>query len=142
MFMESHSNNIDVQYPSWLLLDDWRTFDVDEVARTMEDAQYFVESKVYEGLLLDYDLGRGGNGLDFLNWLASTDQLIDKVVVVSTHPTGQKKIEERLVELNYVYETGRIELQGSIVKGWWQLYKDPALKPKRKVVVHMSSLRG
>lgn len=105
-----------------VVIDDWRQINADYTFTTGEEAlsrfTYWVrkhpETKIeINHLYMDYDLGDGVNGVYTLGKLFDLQDendnfTIEKVEVVSTHPTGSNKLKELLKAKGFKALTTRI----------------------------------
>lgn len=87
-----------------LLIDDFRTFTVDRIARTGEEGVQALQEERWGLLYLDHDLGEGMTGYDVACWLEKNPQHFpERVIIVSSNPVGRRNIE-RVLEHFYVQD--------------------------------------
>lgn len=91
-----------------LLIDDVRTFDVEHIARTPEEAKRILKEQNITHLYLDHDLGVDESGYDIVNWAIENDCLPKWIQIVSMNPVGRMNIERALRSEGYV-----------CIKGFW-----------------------
>jgi len=78
-----------------LLIDDTRDFSVDVIARNGEAGLSLLKTVYFDTVYLDFDLGSGITGFEVLR-----DGLehMEKIIIVSTHPSGKALMERFLRE--------------------------------------------
>lgn len=82
-----------------LLIDDFRDFNVDRVARTYEEGITALKEEEWDVLYLDHDLGQsdGKDGYGIACFLERNPQYRPKkIVLVTANPVGRENIERCL----------------------------------------------
>jgi len=87
----------------WLLIDDVRYLNtVDAIARNADAGMQLLEAFVWDGLVIDHDLGEKLTGYDIVKWAAQNSYLPNKVQIISANPVGKKNIENVLEDNGYI----------------------------------------
>lgn len=108
---------------SWLLVDDYRNYAVDAVARDFRSGARELKTTRYDGLMIDYQLSTMGmepTGLNLLEWAVLRKCLPPRIYIVSTHPDGVKRIEEFLRSHGYVQKDTPLEIGEYTLTGYWE----------------------
>lgn len=123
----------------WLLIDDWRDYAIEDVARDARQARQALKTFRYEGVMFDYDLrDPEGNGLNVMEWAYRHGHLPRYVYICSTHPQGVRRMEHFLRDHGYVEEENHLKAAGVTVKGYWRRLEEGETRPKRKVTVYLN----
>ena len=87
----------------WLAIDDIRTFDSPDVVvtRSFKASIKALETKEWEGLYLDHDLGQLSNGADILKRAIRNDCLPNIVVFITQNPVGLKNMQNIIEDYGY-----------------------------------------
>lgn len=98
-----------------LLIDDFRTFDVDHIARTPQEGQQALLSFPVTHLYLDHDLGDPdiATGYDVLNWALERGCVPAHVQLVTSNPVGRDNMA-RALEANGYEKKGVWYIQGIV----------------------------
>lgn len=94
-----------------LLIDDFRDFHVDKIARTYLDGIEALKAEKWDVLWLDHDLGPMSgdrHGAHIMDWLEEhPEHLPGMIICVSSNPPGRQYIErvvKRIYGRNFTYE--------------------------------------
>ena len=91
-----------------LLIDDFRTFDVDHIARNGRDGMQALLDFPVTHLYMDHDLGEDSpNGYEVITLALLHNVVPNKVLIVSDNPVGRDNI------------AGALKANGYIKKGNW-----------------------
>jgi len=92
-----------------LLIDDMRTMEADETARTAREGMEALMSCEFTHLLLDNDLGSDFEGRHILKWAIENQCVPDNVLLVTSNPVARRAMEDMLkfdLEYNHNRSTG------------------------------------
>lgn len=134
----------DGEVSGWLLVDDWRDLVANAVARDYEEAIELLDAFNFEGLMIDYDLGRSSpGGVAVLEWAIENNRLPKYVEVVSSHPFGSQRLVETLKDAGYFFDRDTVSemtFGGDVhsFQGFWRRLEEGEKKPRRKVVVYLN----
>ena len=101
-----------------LLIDDFREFDVDHIAKTAREGLAALAEYPVTHLYLDHDLGDVGEptGYDVLNMALHRGILPANVMLVTANPVGRENMERALENAGYE-KKGNWFKQGIITDG-------------------------
>lgn len=85
----------------WLLIDDERSLGVDVIARNAEAGKAMLVAQLWDGLVLDHDLGPGESGYDVLTWALEHGFCPPQVHLVTANPVGRKRMQAALEAAGY-----------------------------------------
>lgn len=95
--------------PRWLLIDDTRNLNCDNIARTYEEGLFFLRNEKWDVLCIDHDLGEEDerkNGYTLINIAIEEGVLPRRVQIVSSNPVGVKNIALALMSSGYTNKSG------------------------------------
>ena len=85
----------------WLLVDDVRTFSADMIARTAEAGRVALCNMIWDGVIMDHDLGCKETGYDVLKWALEHHCLPKHVQLCSMNPAGRDNMANLLRSAGY-----------------------------------------
>lgn len=101
-----------------LLIDDFREFDVDHIAKNARDGQDALLTFSVTHLYMDHDLGdeNEANGYEVLCWAIAHDHCPPNVMLVTSNPVGRDNMAAALVSAGYE-KKGNWYIKGVMVNG-------------------------
>lgn len=101
-----------------LLIDDFREFYVDHIAKTAQDGRQALLSFPVTHLYMDHDLGEHSdtNGYQVVNWALERGVCPAHVQLVTSNPVGRDNMARALENAGY-YKKGVWYVQGIITDG-------------------------
>lgn len=85
-----------------LLIDDVRTFQMDCIARTIEQGEDCLAGFPVTHLYIDHDLGEEESGYDLIKWAIKEGLCPHNVQIVSMNPVGRDNIANALHSAGYL----------------------------------------